>query len=184
MLSPIIKKLLETQLGKEIRYSSDIEHLSYEIEKHTGQSISTNTLKRLFGIIEGIKEPRLYTLDIISRYLGFKNWDGLTEELENQGNSSFTSIEELDVQSLQSGDTIVFCYSPDRMVHVKFIESNRFIVEKSMNSKLQQDDILSIDHFVLKCPLIINQVTRHGADIGKFTAGKVSGITSLQVNQK
>lgn len=184
MLSPVIKKLLEEKLNKEIRYPSDIEHLSYDIEKHTSQRISVNTLKRLFGLVQGVKEPRLYTLDIIARYLGFKNWDDIIESIGNQGNSSFSSIEEVIITDLQEGDKIVLCYSPDREVTLEFLKNNTFIVQNTVNSKLQPNDILEINHFVLHYPLLVNQVVREGVSLGKFTAGKVSGITSLQIIQK
>lgn len=69
--------LIEDKIGKEIRYPIDCEHLAYDIEKETKLRISANTLKRLFGFLEDIKKPRLYTLDVVAKYLGFKNWDFL-----------------------------------------------------------------------------------------------------------
>ncbi|WP_221412371.1 hypothetical protein [Dysgonomonas sp. 520] len=181
MLSPVIKKLLENKLGKDIRYSSDIEHLSFDIEQHTNQRIGVNTLKRLLGQIEGVKEPRLYTLDTIARYLNHKNWDELLESLDQSGNSDFSTIEEIEVTKLSMGDKIQFTYTPDRSVTVKFIENNRFEVIESQNSKLQIGDIIEVNHFVLKYPLMANDVIRNSVSLGKFTAGKVSGITSLKI---
>ncbi|MDL2213105.1 hypothetical protein LJC21_02790 [Bacteroides sp. OttesenSCG-928-E20] len=184
MLSPVIKKLLEEKLGKEIRYSSDIEHLSFDIEKYTSQRISVNTLKRLFGLVQGVKEPRLFTLDVIARYLNFKNWDDITDSLSNHGNSSFSSIEEIIIEDLQRGDKIVFGYTPDRLVTLEFVEDKTFTVVESFNSKLLLNDTLIINHFVLNYPLLVNRVIRDGVNLGKFTAGKVSGITSLKIIRK
>ncbi|MDH6307395.1 hypothetical protein M2451_000544 [Dysgonomonas sp. PFB1-18] len=179
MLSPVIKKLLENKLGKDIRYSSDIEHLSFDIEKHTNQRIGVNTIKRLLGLIEGIKEPRLYTLDTIARYLDFKNWDEMLDSLDERGNSDFSTIEEIDIQALKTGDKIRFTYSPDRVVSIEYIGNNRFIVIGSENSKLLLNDTIEVNHFVLNYPLIITNVIRNDVSMGKFTAGKISGITSL-----
>lgn len=181
MLSPVIKKLLENKLGKDIRYSSDIEHLSFDIEKETNQRIGVNTIKRLLGLIEGVKEPRLYTLDTIARYLNHKNWDELLESLDQSGNSSFSSIEEIDIQILNVGDKIRFTYSPDRIVTVEYISNNRFTVIDGLNSKLLPDDRIEVNHFVLNYPLIITNVIRNDVSMGKFTAGKISGITSLSI---
>ena len=75
MLSPVIKEQIELKLGRNIRYHSDLECLCIEIESQTKQKVSLNTLKRLFGFISGVSEPRLYTLDTIALYLGFTNWD-------------------------------------------------------------------------------------------------------------
>ena len=184
MLSPIIKQLLEKQLGKEIRYSSDFEHLSFDIEKQTKQRIGVNTLKRLFGQIEGVNEPRLYTLDIVAGYLNFKNWDELLDSLEEKGNSDFSSIEEIDINNLTKGNKIRFYYSPDREVLIEHIENNQFKVIESLNSKLKAEDIIEVNHFVLKYPLMVNDVKRNDVSLGKFTAGKVSGITKLTIFQK
>jgi len=181
MLSPVIKKLLENKLGKDIRYSSDIEHLSFDIEKYTNQRIGVNTIKRLLGLIEGVKEPRLYTLDTIARYLDHKNWDELLGSLDQSGNSSFTSIEEIDIQTLKTGDKIRFTYSPDRVVTVEYIANNRFTVIDGLNSKLLPNDLIEVNHFVLNYPLIISNVIRNDVSMGKFTAGKISGITSLSI---
>ena len=184
MLSPVIKQLLEKQLGKEIRYSSDFEQLAFDIEKRTRQRIGVNTLKRLFGQIEGANEPRLYTLDMVARYLNFKNWDELLESLEEKGNSDFSSIEEIEIDKLTKGDRIGFYYSPDREVLVEYIEKNQFKVIDSLNSKLKAEDRIEVNHFVLKYPLLVNDVKRNNISLGKFTAGKISGITKLTLFQK
>jgi len=184
MLSPVIKQLLEKQLGKEIRYSSDFEHLSFDIEKETNQRVGVNTLKRLFGLIEGIKEPRLYTLDTIARYIHFKNWDEMLESLDKTGNSDFSTIEEIEINNLTKGNKIKFYYSPDREVLLEYIDKNQFKVIESLNSKLKVDDIIEVNHFVLNYPLMVNEVIRNGISLGKFTAGKVSGVTKLILIQE
>ena len=101
MLSPVIVKLIEDKMQKSIRYASDYDYLSYDIEKSTGKNISTNTLKRLLGYMEGVKAPRLYTLDVVAEYLGYVDWDDLNQKvLSNDSSSSFSTIEEIDIQHL------------------------------------------------------------------------------------
>lgn len=88
MILPIkVIALIEEKIDKEIRYPSDCEYLSYDIEKETKLRISINTLKRLFGFLEDIKAPRLYTLDIIAKYLGYKNWDFLELSIKEDKDS-------------------------------------------------------------------------------------------------
>ena len=64
-------------------------------------------------------------------------------------------------------------------VLLEYIEKNQFKVLESLNSKLKVDDIIEVNHFVLNYPLMVNDVVRNGISLGKFTAGKVSGITKL-----
>ena len=49
------------------------------------------------------------------------------------------------------------------------------------NSKLQIDDEVKILNFVLHHPLLVLDVVRHGKSLGQFTAGRVSGLTSVNI---
>jgi hypothetical protein len=181
MLSPVIKEQIETKLGKSIRYHSDLEHLSFEIEKATKQKISLNTLKRLFGFIAGVTEPRLFTLDTVALYLGYANWDVYLLSLQQTGNSSFNSLQEIKIETLDPLSIIEFGYDPDRVVQVCYENNHIFRVIQSRNSKLQVNDVIEISHFVLHYPLIIIRVLRDGINMGRFTAGKVGGLTVLKL---
>ena len=181
MLSPVIKEHIEKKLGKSIRYHSDLEFLCVEIEKETKQKISLNTLKRLFGFITGVSEPRLYTLDTIALYLGFTNWDVYLLSLDQSGNSGFNSLQEIKIESLPVLSIVEFGYEPDRIVQISYEGNNQFKVVSSKNSKLLVNDLLELTHFVLNYPLIILNVIRAGKDMGRFTAGKVGGLTVLKL---
>ena len=181
MLSPVIKEQIELKLGRNIRYHSDIECLCIEIEKQTKQKISLNTLKRMFGFISGISEPRLYTLDTLALYLGFANWDVYLLSLDQLGNSGFNSLQEIRIESLPVYSVVEFGYEPDRVVRVRFESQNNFTVISAKNSKLQENDLVEITNFVLNYPLIILNVLRDGKSMGRFTAGKVGGLTHLKL---
>jgi hypothetical protein len=181
MLSPVIKEQIEKKLGRSIRYHSDLEYLCAEIEKKTKQKISLNTLKRLFGFIEGVTEPRLFTLDTIALYLGFTNWDVYLLSLDQSGNSGFNSLQEIKIESLPVLSIVEFGYEPDRIVQIRYEGNNQFKVISSKNSKLLVNDLLELTHFVLNYPLIILNVIRVGKDMGRFTAGKVGGLTVLKL---
>ena len=189
ILSVITKKQIEEKLGKPIRYPSDYEHLAYEIERTTRQRISINTIKRLLGAIDSVKEPRLFTLDVIAQYLGFENWDVYIVSLSKEGNSKFDKpifneaevCHEIVVENLTSDIKIEFQYYPDRKVVLQYIIGKEFKVIGSSNSKLKIGDIVVVNNFFLNYPLIISSVIRNGVNIGRFTAGKISGLTYLKI---
>jgi len=52
---------------------------------------------------------------------------------------------------------------------------------ESDNSKLQIADEVEIQNFVLHHPLLVLNVCRSGKSLGQFTAGRVSGISSIKV---
>lgn len=74
----MIKKLrhsVELRFGKKISYQKDCKDLSDSIIKHTGERISSSTLRRFFGFLQTNSNPALVTLDILSVYCGYKNWN-------------------------------------------------------------------------------------------------------------
>lgn len=189
ILSVVTKQHIEEKLRKVIRYPSDYDQLAYDIERITKQRISTNTLKRLLGAIESVKEPRLFTLDVIAQYLGFENWDVYVVSLSKEGNSQFDKstvpddnlCQEILIEELPQGAKIEFQYYPDRKIVLQHIENKTFKVIGSSNSKLRVDDVVEVSNFYLNYPLIISSVMRNGVNIGRFTAGKISGLTYLKI---
>ena len=176
-LSPYMKDLLEQKCGREIRLSGDCEYLALDIESVIGEHIGVNTLKRLFGFIDDEREPRISTLDVIARYLGFESWQTL-QVYDDKSNSSFDSTaDEVRVKDLAIGQHIQISYLPDRLLTIAYQGHNRFVVLSSENSKLHQGDMLHITHIVRDYPLLVSDVIRDGLSLGSFMAGKAQGIT-------
>ena len=180
MLSEIIKKRIEKKFGQSIRYPKDCEGLAAQISNITKTSVSASTLKRLYGFIKGINEPRLYTMDVISSYLGYESWEELLSSLSHTDTSDFIEIEQLVAQKLKKGELIQFGYEPNRLINVKYIGKNLFEVIYSENSKLRAKDILEFQNIVLNYPLVISDVKREGKSMGQYIAGKISGITFIR----
>ena len=181
MLSKITIKEIEQRYGAEIRYPTDCEALAGSISKETKQRVSASTLKRILGFIKGTKEPRLYTLDIIAQYLGHKNWDFYTDKFSKIENSEFLGLEQIDISTLSPNDKIEFTYDPNRKLEIQYHGDYNFVVSESINSKLQKGDELKILHIIKDYPLIIQTVNRNGLNLGQFKAGKISGITNINV---
>ena len=174
--SPYVTTLLEQKSKHDIRLSADCEYLALDIESVTGEHIGVNTLKRLLGFIDDEREPRISTLDVIARYLGFGSWDEL-RIYDNKSNSSFESTsDEIRVQDLAIGQQIQISYIPDRQLILEYLGDNSFRILSSQNSKLQVGDQITLTHIVGKYPLLVSDVIRHGQSLGSFTAGKAQGI--------
>jgi len=96
-------------------------------------------------------------------------------------NSEFLDIEQLDVSSLKEGTIINFSYEPNRKVVLAYKGNFVFEVIDSTNSKLQNSDTLKVFHIIKHYPLIASSLVRHGKEMGKFIAGKISGVTEINV---
>lgn len=176
-----IVQLLKQKSGSELRLPSDCEYLSLDIESKTGVRIGTTTLKRLIGFAQDERTPHTSTLDVIARYLGYAHWDELSK-IEDKGNSDFDAPDdEVRSADLQPGTGIEITYLPDRKVTLEYIGQSLYHVADSENSKLQKGDEVEIHNFVLHHPLLVVNVLRNGESLGQFTAGRVSGLSSIKL---
>ena len=134
-------------------------------------------MKRLVGMIDDEREPRLSTLDIVAHYLGHQDWEEL-KLFDKGSNSAFGDDDEgvLQTSNLPEDSIIAVSYPPDRVLKFRHLGGGRFIVEQSEHSKLHVGDVLTVTHFVKGYPLLASDVTRDGESLGAFTAGKERGI--------
>lgn len=176
-----IVQLLKGKSGSDLRQPSDCEFLSLDIESKTGVHIGSTTLKRLVGFAQDERTPHVSTLDAIARYLGYAHWEELSK-IEDNGNSDFdSSDEEVRSADLQPDAIVEITYLPDRKVRMRYLGNNHYQVVESLNSKLQVGDELEIQNFVLHHPLLVLNVWRRGEPLGQFTAGRVSGLSSVRI---
>ena len=164
-----------------MRQPSDCEILSLDIMSKTGVHIGATTLKRLLGFASDERDPHTSTLDVIARYLGYAHWEELSK-IEDKGNSDFdTADEEVRSADLKPGQCVEITYLPDRKVRMLYLGDTRYRVIDSQNSKLHVDDEVEIQNFVLHHPLFVVNVLRDGSSLGSFTAGRISGLSSVKV---
>ena len=176
-----IIEMLKRKSNSDLRLPSDCEYLSLDIESKTGVRIGATTLKRLLGFASDERQPHTSTLDAIARYLGYKHWDELAK-MEDKGNSDFgTTDEEVRSADVSPGSEVLFTYLPDRRVRLHYLGGCRYRVVESENSKLLVGDELEVQNFVLHHPLLAVNVWRGGQSLGPFTAGRVSGLSSVKV---
>ena len=69
-----LKNSIETKFGKSVMLQRDVKELKEDIYVVTGEIIGFNTLRRFFGLLESV-EPHRKTLNILSNYVGFDNFN-------------------------------------------------------------------------------------------------------------
>jgi hypothetical protein len=81
LIKPCFDACLEKLKGRVLYHAQfdgdffEAEILKGLIFKKTGREITLNTLDRVFGIIPAKFKPSTCTLDILSIYCGYGNWD-------------------------------------------------------------------------------------------------------------
>ncbi len=185
-MQPYIKSLLtavEQYHSRPIRTTVNFEALSITVEQQTSERISASTLKRLWGYVADKHEPRRYTLDVLSKYIGHRDFDSFCEWLasQNLSDSDFFSAKKILSTSLQQGVRIEIGWNPDRYIILECLGENRFRVESSENSQLDVGDEFSVAIFMLGYPLYIPMVVRGGVVLSSFVGGKRGGLTILSI---
>ena len=92
-----LRKSIEAQVDREMRTPKDFDFLSEKIFEKVHQTVSPTTLKRMWGYLSETATPRLSTLNILSQFIGYDNWDAFcmsesTEELEEEGEEVKESV--------------------------------------------------------------------------------------------
>ncbi len=181
MLSPVIKEMLEKRAGYEIRYPSDCERLVYEIADATRQHIGVTTLKRLFGFVKGTSAPRLSTLDILARFLGYRNYDHLLLSLDPDKETALSPIRQIQAAEIAPGSRLRIAYNHGSL-SLECCGECLFRIEQSADSHLRTDDVATIRSFRVSYPLFIHQILREGTKLPAYVAAKVSGIERIEMD--
>ena len=85
---------LEEKMGKRMHTSRDFEALATSIFEQTHQLISASTLKRLWGYLDEGVTPRRTTLDLLSQFLGYAEWDDFCQQQEEKSPADSVSATE------------------------------------------------------------------------------------------
>lgn len=173
---------VENRYGGRIATTTDFESLSVVIEHQTGEMVSSSTLKRLWGYVSLNPTPRIATLDVLSRYLGHKDFKRFCEYLkETQAfDSDFFTAQCLVVADLDPGTEVTVGWLPDRLVTLRYNGEYRFDVISSDNSQLKVGDSFELTEIIAGYPLYISRILRDGVYTPSFVAGRQGGINVLK----
>lgn len=192
MKSPIAKEIpelnyllreVEQKYGRRLSTSTDFEALSVVIEREINELLSASTLKRLWGYVTSNPVPRATTLDILSRFLGKRDFISFCNGLKNSPayESSFFSAKFVPSSSLEKNTTITVGWNPNRVVTLRYLGDFKYRVIKSENSHLEVDDEFELASFILGYPLYIQRILRKGAYTPSYIAGASDGLTVLNI---
>lgn len=162
---------------------SDFDFLEMDVKKEMPQSsINAKTLKRFFGYDQTDEHStiRLYTLDVLSQYVGFENWNAYLEHLrllEGSGSGDFKEAE-INTDDLSLGDTLQIAWQPNRHSTLKYIGNQQFEILETENSKWQVGDTFFCKHFISGKPLYVDNLTDKGGVLksAMFVVGEKGGI--------
>ena len=181
---PEIAELLlqvEKAYAKPLNSSTDFEELSIQLKYKLGMSLSSSTLKRLWGYVNDAHSPRPQTLDVLARYLGHADFKDFCMWLKHTTayNSSFFSAKRILVEDLNPGMEVEIGWSPNRYLRLRYKGDGLFDVREAKESKLVRGDLFQAVSFLMGQPLFLPYVERGGKRLSPFIAGRNGGLTML-----
>lgn len=176
-------ELVEKQYGRKLSTTTDFESLSVIIEKATGDLLSSSTLKRLYGYVSLNTVPRKTTLDILSRFIGNRDYETFRISLSNdpQFSSRFFSAKTVTTSELKAGDRLRIGWPANRIVTLNYLGDDLFEVVTSVNASLVKGDRFRQVSFMKGYPLYLSRILRDGDYTPAYVAGMNSGLNLIEI---
>ena len=176
-------ELVEKQYGRKLSTTTDFESLSVIIEKTTGELLSSSTLKRLYGYVSLNTVPRKTTLDILSRFIGNRDYETFRISLSNdpQFSSRFFSAKTVTTSELKAGDRLRIGWPANRIVTLNYLGDDLFEVDTSVNASLVKGDRFRQVSFMKGYPLYRSRILRDGDYPPAYVAGMNSGLNLIEI---
>ena len=176
-------ELVEKQYGRKLSTTTDFQSLSVIIEKTTGELLSSSTLKRLYGYVSLNTVPRKTTLDILSRFIGNRDYETFRISLSNdpQFSSRFFSAKTVTTSELKAGDRLRIGWPANRIVTLNYLGDDLFEVETSVNASLVKGDRFRQVSFMKGYPLYLSRILRDGDYTPAYVAGMNSGLNLIEI---
>lgn len=130
--------------------------------------------------------PRMITLDILSQYIGYRDFRHFCEDLRSSDvfSSLFFTATTILSKDLSQGERLAIGWAPDRVVELTYLGEDLFEVKDGGTSQLKAGDKFLKSEFFLGKPLYIAKIFRGEDETPAYEAGKVGGLNLLKVSSR
>ena len=175
-----LREYVESVAGCEMHTPKDFDNLTLKVFNETGSLLSPTTLKRLWGYLQekALQQPRLSTLNILSKYIGYVDYKTFCkfQQVDGDCESDFLTNSCLQTKSMLKGDKLRLLWQPDRCVTIQYIGLCMFKVIESRNSKLSVGDIFICERIIENQPLMLSNLIHEGSDPMNYICGRKNGV--------
>lgn len=180
----ILRVLVEQAVDHRVNTSTDFAFLSGCIQGRLKQTISVSTLERIWGYVEGYQTVRESTLDILSRFVGFPDWQTFVSdycEVSSAQSSHRISAPTLLASDVPVGGIVVIEWNPGRHCEIRHRGDGEWEVTTSVKSKLSVGDTFRCQRFTLNQPLYLEDYCHAAEQPSLFVVGNRGGLTKAAV---
>ncbi len=178
-----LRKDIEREVKRKIKTPYDFEFLSGVIWERLHENISPTTLKRLWGYIDGADTTRRSTLCLLSRFLGYADWEAYLAYLVECSDveSNLFEGEGISSTDLHPGEQVEVTWQPNRRCIFRYEGNSRFTVVSNANSKLREGDTFDAACFLIGQPMYLDNLVRGNNQPVSYVAGSRSGLVSAKL---
>jgi hypothetical protein len=172
-------KDIESAVGFTVDSPKDFEQLKQRITSRTGHVISTTTLKRIWQYLPNEVCSSRHTLNILSQFLGYKNWEEYnTSSSNNEENESDPLMcRHINVlNDLTTGDVICLTWHPGRVCRIEYLGNQRFKVLYSEKTRLKAGNTFECGLIIENEPLFIDRLVQNNLPPIAYVCGKKTGV--------
>ena len=124
-------KEIETALHRQMKTPKDFDFLKERIYERLNILVSSTTLKRIWGYLDEGVTPREKTLDVLTQFLGYRDWEEYTQHANNPKESQSSPVMNRKIsvkEDLALGDSIRLTWQPDRVCDIEYLGDLTFKV--------------------------------------------------------
>ena len=175
-----LQAAIEKAVGRKMVTPRDFDYLAARLFDATGENVSAMTLKRFWGYLgeKNERQPRLTTLNLLARLVGYTDWMTYYKESSATGKveSDFLKNHSLATNSLAKDTLIQLMWHPDRVVTVRHEGDESFTIVESKNSKLSVGDTFRCGLIVEGEPMYLAQLIHEGGEPVNYVCGRDTGV--------
>ena len=140
-------------------------------------------IEKAVGICNPEANPRISTLNVLSRYIGKRDFNAFQQSIMSDGHyvSNFFSVKKVCTSDLKKGAEVLIGWAPNRLVTLRYDGDGNYTVIKSENSKLLEGDKFQAESFMVGYPLYIPRIMRNGEYTLSYIAGTQEGLNRADI---
>lgn len=171
-------RVIEEAIGYVPGSPKDFRQLRNDIFQRLHVMVSVSTLMRLWGYVEGNVQPRQQTLNVLARFVGFRDWETFCCSDISRRQSSLVLSRRINVMTdLTAGQRIRLVWAPNRICDIVYLGNLSFRVEHSVNSGLKAGAMFMCALIIEGEPLYLDDVVQEGIPPAAYICGKRNGVT-------
>lgn len=174
-----LREAVERALGRTLHTPKDFEQLSAAIQSRLGVMISRNTLRRLWGTMQDVGQPRRSTLDYVVRFLGYTDMDAFIAQAGKEITDTSNPVMSRKIHvgtELRKGDRLRLTWLPDRVCDVEYNGSLHFCIIDSKNTRLKAGDTFLCGLIIEGEPLYLDEWQHENEPAVSYVCGKRGGV--------